>query len=68
MKSLFRFVGLILKGIWKAITFIRLALTNLIFLLSIGIIYFIYIHADARYPPWINPRHWCSICLARLLS
>ncbi|MCD1223550.1 hypothetical protein B4924_15090 [Vibrio cholerae] len=42
MKSLFRFVGLILKGIWKAITFIRLALTNLIFLLSIGIIYFIY--------------------------
>ncbi|ENO8416985.1 signal peptide peptidase SppA [Vibrio mimicus] len=50
MKSLFRFVGLILKGIWKAITFIRLALTNLIFLLSIGIIYFIYIHADAPLP------------------
>ncbi|ENM5779997.1 signal peptide peptidase SppA [Vibrio mimicus] len=50
MKSLFRFVGLILKGIWKAITFIRLALTNLIFLLSIGIIYFIYVHADAPLP------------------
>lgn len=50
MKSLFRFVGLFLKGIWKAITFIRLALTNLIFLLSIGIIYFIYIHADAPLP------------------
>ncbi|MEF2506764.1 signal peptide peptidase SppA [Vibrio mimicus] len=50
MKSLFRFVGLILKGIWKAITFIRLALTNLIFLLSIGIIYFIYVHADAPIP------------------
>ncbi len=50
MKSLFRFVGLILKGIWKAITFIRLALTNLIFLLSIGIIYFIYVHADAPMP------------------
>ncbi|ENM5734598.1 signal peptide peptidase SppA [Vibrio mimicus] len=50
MKSLFRFVGLILKGIWKAITFIRLALTNLIFLLSIGIIYFIYVHADTPMP------------------
>lgn len=50
MKSLFRFVGLILKGIWKAITFIRLALTNLLFLLSIAIIYFIYVHADAPLP------------------
>ncbi|QIL84719.1 signal peptide peptidase SppA [Vibrio sp. HDW18] len=50
MKSLFRFVGLLLKGIWKSLTFIRLALTNLFFLLTIGIIYFIYTQADAPLP------------------
>ncbi|MGL4381646.1 MAG: signal peptide peptidase SppA [Vibrio sp.] len=50
MKSLFRFVGLLLKGIWKTLTFIRLALTNLFFLLTIGIIYFIYTQADAPLP------------------
>ncbi|MBY8084592.1 signal peptide peptidase SppA [Vibrio fluvialis] len=47
MKQLFRFIGLIFKGIWKFITFIRLALTNLIFLLSLAIIYFVYIHAES---------------------
>lgn len=50
MKQLFRFIGLIFKGIWKVITFIRLALTNLIFLLSIAIIYFIYIYAESPTP------------------
>ncbi len=42
MKTIFRFIGLIFKWIWKLITFIRLALTNLIFLLSIALVYFLY--------------------------
>ncbi|MBD0787080.1 signal peptide peptidase SppA [Vibrio sp. Y2-5] len=42
MKTIFRFIGLLLKGIWKLITFIRIALTNLIFLLSIALVYFLY--------------------------
>ncbi len=42
MKTIFRFVGLLFKGIWKLITFIRIALTNLIFLLSIALVYFLY--------------------------
>lgn len=46
MKLLFCFVGLILKGIWKVIIFIRLVLINFIFLFSIGIIYFIYVYVD----------------------
>ncbi|NGZ66362.1 signal peptide peptidase SppA [Vibrio aestuarianus subsp. cardii] len=50
MKSLFRFIGLIFKGFWKAITFVRVALTNLFFLLSIAIIYFLYIHAESPLP------------------
>ncbi|MBT2917400.1 signal peptide peptidase SppA [Vibrio anguillarum] len=50
MKSLFRFIGLIFKGFWKIITFIRLALTNLFFLLSIALIYFLYVHADSPLP------------------
>lgn len=50
MKQIFRFIGLIFKGIWKVITFVRLALTNLLFLLSLAVIYFIYIHADSPAP------------------
>jgi len=50
MKKVFKFVGLFFKGIWKLITFIRLALVNLIFLASIGVIYFIYTSADAPTP------------------
>lgn len=42
MKKIFKFIGLFFKGIWKLITFIRLALVNLFFLISIGILYFIY--------------------------
>ncbi|MCG3730399.1 signal peptide peptidase SppA [Vibrio cincinnatiensis] len=50
MRQLFRFIGLIFKGFWKIITFIRLALTNLIFLLSIAIVYFLYLNADSPTP------------------
>ncbi|MEZ8099560.1 signal peptide peptidase SppA [Vibrio bivalvicida] len=50
MKKVFKFVGLFFKGIWKLITFIRLALINLIFLASIGVIYFIYTSADTPTP------------------
>ncbi|MEZ9846947.1 signal peptide peptidase SppA [Vibrio breoganii] len=40
MKTLFRFIGKIIKGIWKVITFIRLALANLLFIAAIVFIYF----------------------------
>lgn len=41
---------MIFKGIWKLITFVRLALVNLFFLLSIAIIYFVYFHSDTTQP------------------
>ncbi|KHT35907.1 signal peptide peptidase SppA [Vibrio sinaloensis] len=50
MKKLFKFIGLFFKGIWKLITFVRLALTNLFFLASIAIIYFVYFHAQSEAP------------------
>ncbi|MEF1292103.1 S49 family peptidase, partial [Vibrio sp. M260118] len=50
MKKIFKFIGLFFKGIWKLITFIRLALVNLIFLASIAVIYFIYTSADTPTP------------------
>ena len=50
MKKIFRFIGMIFKGIWKLITFVRLALVNLFFLLSIAIIYFVYFHSDTTQP------------------
>lgn len=50
MKKLFRFIGMIFKGLWKVISFIRITLVNLIFLFSIGLIYFLYIHAEAPAP------------------
>lgn len=50
MKKIFKFIGLVFKGIWKLISFIRLALTNLIFLASIAVIYFIYIGAETPEP------------------
>lgn len=50
MKTVFKFVGMFFKGIWKLITFIRLALVNLIFLASIGAIYFLYTTADTPTP------------------
>ncbi|WP_411062096.1 signal peptide peptidase SppA [Vibrio chagasii] len=50
MKKIFKFIGMIFKGIWKLITFIRVALVNLIFLLSIAVIYFVYFHSDTAPP------------------
>ena len=50
MKKIFKFIGMIFKGIWKLITFVRLALVNLVFLLSIAIIYFVYFHSDTAQP------------------
>ncbi|MFS1935159.1 signal peptide peptidase SppA [Vibrio splendidus] len=50
MKKIFKFIGMIFKGIWKLITFVRLALVNLFFLLSIAIIYFVYFHSDTAQP------------------
>ncbi|MGF1694815.1 signal peptide peptidase SppA [Vibrio lamellibrachiae] len=50
MKKLFKFIGLIFKGIWKLITFIRLALTNLIFILSLVVIYFLFTSVDTPTP------------------
>lgn len=40
MKTLFKFIGLIFKGFWKAITFIRVALANLLFLAFIAVLFF----------------------------
>ncbi len=49
MKPLFNFIGKILKGIWKGITFVRLALANLVFLLMLAIFYFAFTHTgDGR--------------------
>lgn len=50
MKKLFKFIGLFFKGIWKLITFARLALTNLFFIASVAIIYFVYFHAESETP------------------
>ncbi|NOH32161.1 signal peptide peptidase SppA [Vibrio chagasii] len=50
MKKIFKFIGMIFKGIWKLITFVRVALVNLIFLLSIAVIYFVYFHSDTAPP------------------
>ncbi|HAS6251928.1 TPA: signal peptide peptidase SppA [Vibrio vulnificus] len=55
MKSLFKLIGLVFKGIWKAITFVRLALTNLIFLLSIALVYFIYFYGHDTQPQVEQP-------------
>ncbi|EHR0246414.1 signal peptide peptidase SppA [Vibrio parahaemolyticus] len=50
MKKLFKFIGLIFKGIWKSITFIRLALANLIFLLMIAVLYFAFTYTGEGRP------------------
>ncbi|CAH6880487.1 protease IV, a signal peptide peptidase [Vibrio chagasii] len=50
MKKIFKFISMIFKGIWKLITFVRVALVNLIFLLSIAVIYFVYFHSDTAPP------------------
>ncbi|TOH33176.1 signal peptide peptidase SppA, partial [Vibrio parahaemolyticus] len=48
--KLFKFIGLIFKGIWKSITFIRLALANLIFLLMIAVFYFAFTYTGEGRP------------------
>lgn len=50
MKKLFKFIGLIFKGIWKAITFVRLALTNLLFLLMLAVFYFAFTYTGEDRP------------------
>ncbi|MBF8999906.1 signal peptide peptidase SppA [Vibrio nitrifigilis] len=42
MKKIVHIIGLIFKGIWKTITFIRIALLNVIFLAFIAVLYFAY--------------------------
>lgn len=42
MKRVFKFIGLIFKGIWKLINFIRLAVFNLFFFAVLALIYFGY--------------------------
>lgn len=50
MKRIFKFIGMIFKGIWKLITFTRLALANLFFLIAVSIIFFIYSSAESPLP------------------
>ncbi|EKO3852430.1 signal peptide peptidase SppA [Vibrio harveyi] len=50
MKKIFQFIGLIFKGIWKAITFVRLALANLIFLVMIAVFYFAFTYTGEGQP------------------
>ncbi len=40
MKTVFRYLGLVIKGIWKSITFVRRALANLIFIGFIALLFF----------------------------
>ncbi|OBT15906.1 signal peptide peptidase SppA [Vibrio sp. UCD-FRSSP16_10] len=48
MKTLFRFLGKVLKGIWKVITFTRLALANLLFIAAIVFVYFSFSQIDSQ--------------------
>lgn len=50
MKTIFKFIGMFFKGLWKLITFTRLALANLLFLVAIAVIYFVYFHAEPTVP------------------
>ncbi len=58
MKKLFKFIGLIFKGIWKAITFVRLALANLIFLVMIAVFYFAFTYTAKVSQPWKKNPRW----------
>ncbi|MGF1908218.1 signal peptide peptidase SppA [Vibrio kasasachensis] len=51
MKTIFKYIGLFFKGIWKLITFTRIALTNLIFLAVIALMYFTYTNVETRVTP-----------------
>ncbi|WP_117234478.1 signal peptide peptidase SppA [Vibrio maerlii] len=56
MKTIFRFIGLVLKGIWKTISFLRVAVLNLSFLLLIALLYFAYTKTDSTKPVEVQPR------------
>ncbi|USD61265.1 signal peptide peptidase SppA [Vibrio sp. SCSIO 43140] len=47
MKKVFRFIGMIFKGIWKLINFTRLAIVNLFFFAMIAVFYFALTQSDA---------------------
>ncbi|WP_194436253.1 signal peptide peptidase SppA [Vibrio fluminensis] len=51
MKTIFKYIGLFFKGIWKTITFVRVALANLLFLAFIGLVYFAYTNVDSAVTP-----------------
>lgn len=47
MKKVFRFIGMIFKGIWTLINFTRLAIVNLFFFAMIAVLYFAFAQSDA---------------------
>ena len=47
MKTIFKYIGLFFKGIWRLITFIRVALANVIFLAAITLLYFTYTNIES---------------------
>ena len=55
MKNIFKYIGLFFKGIWKLITFVRLAIANLLFLVVIATLYFIYLGAESPEPTQQQP-------------
>ncbi|WP_260259383.1 signal peptide peptidase SppA [Vibrio intestinalis] len=50
MKKVFKFIGLFFKGIWKLITFIRVAIVNLLFFAVLASMYFLYNSAETPVP------------------
>lgn len=50
MKKLFKFIGMIFKGIWKVINFIRVAIFNVFFLVILGGVYFAFTQTDSPQP------------------
>ncbi|GAL34588.1 signal peptide peptidase SppA [Vibrio maritimus] len=54
MKKVFRFIGMIFKGIWKLINFTRLAIVNLFFFAVIAMVYFAFTQSDA--PPAVEKK------------
>ncbi len=50
MKKLFKFIGMIFKGIWKVINFIRVAIFNVFFLIILGGAYFAFTQTDSPQP------------------
>lgn len=50
MKKVFRFIGMIFKGIWKLINFTRLAIVNLLFFAVLAMVFFAFTHSDVQPP------------------